>query len=195
MSEKIVLANNPYFAAFLDCVMNSLNDELLEIVDGDGRVLGTEKRSVVHGNPALLHRVIHVLVFNTAGQLLLQKRSMNKDTAPGKWDTSVGGHCNPGEADSAAAIREMDEELGIKGHPVDFLYRHIYRNRIESELVSTFLCRYDGEISFNRDEIDDVAYWDLEDIRSKLGSGCFSGNFETEIRIYFRSKGSDPSFV
>jgi len=53
------------------------------------------------------------MVFNKQGDLLLQKRSMSKDIGPGKWDTSVGGHVNPGEDVYSAAVREMDEELGI----------------------------------------------------------------------------------
>ncbi|HIJ60603.1 MAG TPA: NUDIX domain-containing protein, partial [Nitrospirae bacterium] len=74
-----------------------MDEEFLEIVDADGNTIGTALRSDVHGNPALLHKVVHVLVFNKRGDLLLQKRSLSKDVAPGKWDTSVGGHVSPNE--------------------------------------------------------------------------------------------------
>jgi len=74
-----------------------------------------------HGNPALVHRAVHVLVVNAAGELLLQKRSARKDIQPGKWDTSVGGHLEPGESYFAAALREMREELGLSGLPLTFL--------------------------------------------------------------------------
>ncbi|MFH1146869.1 MAG: hypothetical protein V1736_04095 [Pseudomonadota bacterium] len=56
-------------------------DELLEIVDRNGNVNGTAPRSLVHDNPALVHKVVHVLVFHEDGRLLLQKRSRNKDVA------------------------------------------------------------------------------------------------------------------
>src|SRR3990172_7021722 len=95
-------------------------DETLEVVDKDGNVLGLAKRSEIHGNPSLVHRVVHVLVFNSKGDLLLQKRSMNKDVAPGTWDTSVGGHVNPGEDIPEAARREMKEELGIADCRLDY---------------------------------------------------------------------------
>ena len=81
--------------------------ELLEIVDSEGKVIGIAPRFQIHGNPSLMHRVIHILLFNKKGELLLQKRSMDKDVAPGKWDTSVGGHVDPGEELPAAAAREM----------------------------------------------------------------------------------------
>ena len=91
----------------------SVGDEILEVVDKNGNVLELAKRSEIHGNPSLLHRVVHILVFDGKGRILLQKRSLNKDVAPGKWDTSVGGHVNPGEDILDAAKREMKEELGI----------------------------------------------------------------------------------
>ena len=81
--------------------------ELFEIVDDNDLVIGTAPRRECHGNPALVHRAAHVLVFNRAGQLLLQKRSASKDIQPGKWDTSVGGHLDPGENYLTAAVREM----------------------------------------------------------------------------------------
>src|ERR1700690_2049992 len=93
--------------------MNNLKREILEIVDKYGTIIGHAERDVLHRNPSLIHRVVHVLVFNNDGGLLLQKRSMTKDIAPGAWDTSVGGHIDPGEDIWDAARREMSEELGI----------------------------------------------------------------------------------
>ena len=66
--------------------------EFFDIVDDEDRVIGQAPRSQCHGDPRLVHRVAHVLVFNSRGELLLQKRSVTKDIQPGKWDTSVGGH-------------------------------------------------------------------------------------------------------
>jgi isopentenyldiphosphate isomerase len=168
--------------------MQSEEKEILEVVDRDGNVVGLAARSELHGNPSLIHRVVHILVFNTEGALLLQKRSATKDVAPGKWDTSVGGHVNPGEELIDAAKREMEEELGISDAPLDFLYSHFFSNHVESELVSSFACIYDGEINYNRDEIEQVAFWDLNKIKANLGKNVFSGQFEEEIARYVRVK-------
>ena len=82
-------------------------EEHLEIVNYSGDVIGYAPRKSVHGNPALMHKVVHVLVFNKNGDILLQKRSENKDVAPGKWDTSVGGHVGIGEDLLSSSKREM----------------------------------------------------------------------------------------
>ncbi len=164
--------------------MISDNSEKLEIVDSEGRVIGLAERSELHGNPSLIHKVVHVLVFNRKGELLLQKRSRRKDVAPGKWDTSVGGHVGAGEAVLSAARREMEEELGITGCELRHLYRYLFSNSLESELLETFSCVHEGRIDFNRAEIDEVAFWELEKIRRGLGSGIFSAHFEQEITTY-----------
>ncbi len=147
----------------------ALNDEILEVVDENGDVLRLAKRSELHCNPSLIHRVVHVLVFDKKKRLLLQKRSLNKDVAPGKWDTSVGGHVNPGEDILEAAKRETKEELGISDCRLDYLYAYLFSNHIESELVSTFSCIYNGKFIFNKDEIDEIAFWDIKKIKENLG--------------------------
>ena len=159
-------------------------EEQLEIVNEEGEIIGLAPRSVIHGNPALIHRVVHVLVFGTDGKLLLQKRSMNKDVAPGKWDTSVGGHVGAGEELSLSARREMEEELGITGAELHFLYSYTHTNPYETELVTTCRCLYSGEIAFNREEVDEVRFWRLEEIREVMGRGILSDNFEHEFRMY-----------
>ena len=158
--------------------------EMLEVVDKNGNVVGLVRRSEVHGNPALIHRVVHVLVFDRKGRLLLQKRSMNKDVAPGKWDTSVGGHVNPGEDILEAAKRETKEELGITGCSLSFLYSYLFSNHSESELVSTFFCEYNDTFFFNKQEIDEIAFWNMKKIRANLGKKVFSAHFEKDINIY-----------
>jgi isopentenyldiphosphate isomerase len=164
--------------------LHSEGSEKLEIVDGKGNVIGLAERSQLHRNPGLIHRVVHVLVFNKKGELLLQKRSQKKDIAPGKWDTSVGGHVTPGEDVLAAARREMKEELGIKGCELRHLYCYLFSDRLESELVTAYSCMYEGKAVFNREEIDEVAFWDIPSIKKNLGRNIFSGHFEKEIRHY-----------
>jgi isopentenyldiphosphate isomerase len=160
-------------------------EELLEVVNEEGKIIRTLPRSVIHGNPSLMHRVAHVLVFNKDGALLLQKRSMNKDVAPGKWDTSVGGHVNAGETIEEAVSREMEEELGITSCGLKFLYSYIHSNPYETELVYTYSCAYEGVIKFNQDEIDEVRFWRIDEIKENIGKGVFSDNFEDEFKMYF----------
>ena len=149
-----------------------------------GKVLGTAPRSTFHSDPSLIHRVVHVLVFNRRGELLLQKRYRLKDTEPGRWDTSVGGHVNIGEDIRSAAEREMQEELGIAAHSLSHLYDHFFSNQQETELVSTFTCIFEGAFHINREEIDEIRFWSTDDIREKLESGIFSSHFIEEFSRY-----------
>jgi len=158
--------------------------ELVEIVSEEGETLGVAGRADAHSDPGLLHRVVHVLVFNGKGELLLQKRSGNKDTAPGLWDVSVGGHLVPGETPQEAARREMAEELGIQWAEITFLYEHIFRNGRESEFVSSYECLYNGRVFHSEEEIDEVRFFTLPEINDLLGTGFFSEHFEHEIMLY-----------
>lgn len=175
-------------------------EELLAVVNENGEVITTLPRSEIHGNPSLIHRVVHVLVFNRNGDLFLQKRSMNKDVAPGKWDTSVGGHVNSGETIREALNREMEEELGIivgsesNSSDLKFLYTYIHSNPYETELVYTYLYTYtytyEGHIHFDEEEIDEVRPWSIQEINEALGKGIFSDNFEHEFAMYIKIKDS-----
>lgn len=159
-------------------------EDIFEIVDENDRVVGLAPRSRCHGDPGLVHRVAHVLVFNGAGELLLQKRAKTKDVQPGRWDTSVGGHLDPGETYLEAAYREMREELGIEGVPLTFLYCSRIRNEFESENVATYLARFDGEIRFAPKEIDEVRFWSGDSITRSLNKEVFTPNFEQEWAMF-----------
>lgn len=167
---------------------NNMSEELLDVVDEKGEKIKTLPRTAVHGDPSLMHKVVHALVFDANNSLILQKRSLKKDVAPGKWDTSVGGHVNAGESVEEALRREMEEELGITSCGAEFLYTYIHSNPYETELVHTYSCIYGGKIIFQDDEIDEIRSWSLDDIRSSLCKDIFSDNFEHEIKMYLKHK-------
>jgi isopentenyldiphosphate isomerase len=169
-------------------------DEIFDVVDPEGRPVGRARRSEVHGNPALIHRAVHVLVFNPEGCLYLQKRSADKDIQPGKWDTSVGGHVGLGEAVEEAARREMREELGIETAGLAPLHTYLWRSPVETEFVTTYRCEYDGPVTVDPVEIDEGRFWTAREIEAALGSGLFTPNFEEEYsRIRHLLSGSSGS--
>jgi len=158
-------------------------DELFDIVSDDDVVIGQASRTMCHGNPGLIHRAVHVLVFNPRGELLLQQRSILKDIQPGKWDTSVGGHLEVGESYIAAAHREMAEELGLSGLPLTFLYHSKIRNLVESENIATYLTVNARDIIHDTKEISAVRFWSHAEIDAALGQEIFTPNFEEEWRM------------
>ena len=89
------------------------NQEMFPLVDEEGNIIGAATRGECHNGSKLLHPVVHLHVFNSHGELYLQKRPEWKDIQPGKWDTAVGGHVDLGESVEQALRREVREELGI----------------------------------------------------------------------------------
>ena len=92
--------------------MGQNSEELFDVVDEHDRAAGRAPRREVHAR-GWRHRAVHVLVFDRAGRIFLQKRSLAKDTAAGLWDSSCSGHVDAGEEYDAAAWRELQEELGL----------------------------------------------------------------------------------
>ncbi len=163
-------------------------EEIFEIVDEKDNVVGTALRSECHGNPKLIHRTSHVVVFNSEGEILLQKRNANKDIQPGKWDTAVGGHLDIGEDYETGARREMNEELGIdKTVPLEFLFNLQIRNEIESENVRVFKTVYDDEFNFQVEEIDEVKFWRIDELLNKANYQYFTPNLVVEIGLIIKN--------
>ena len=87
-------------------------DEIFDVVNDRDEVTGQATRREVH-KQKLRHRSIHAIVFGSDGRVFLQKRSMLKDSSPGRWDASCSGHLNSGEDYDTAVVRELEEEIGL----------------------------------------------------------------------------------
>jgi len=127
------------------------SQEHLVIVDENDRPVGTERRGVVH-EKGLRHRSVHVLVFNGAGELLVQQRSSSKDSYPLFWDVSVGGHVGAGETYRQAAEREIVEEIGIGGD-LEFLRKTAASEATDWEFTCLYRMVSDKPVRPNRTEI------------------------------------------
>lgn len=159
--------------------------EWFPLVDEAGKTIGKASRQECHSGSKLLHPVVHLHVFNEAGELFLQKRSMKKDIQPGKWDTSVGGHIDYGETVEEALRREVREELGITDFTPVFMGSYVFESDVEKELVNTFRTVYTGVIKPDTEELDGGRFWKIEEIKAALGKNLFTPNFETEFSRLF----------
>ena len=164
--------------------------ERFPIVDEDGKVIGSATRGECHSGSKLLHPVVHLHVFNSKGDIYLQRRPEWKDIQPGKWDTAVGGHIDFGETPEEALSREVREELGITDFTPEFIDKYVFESKRERELVYVNRTLYDGAICPSTDELDGGRFWTMQEIREAMGKGVLTPNFESEFLRSFSSKNS-----
>ncbi len=129
-------------------------DEYFDVVNERDEPVGRALRREVHAR-GLWHRAVHILVFDSAGRVFLQKRSMTKDMSPGLWDSSCAGHVDAGEDYDAAAVRELHEELGIRvTAPPERLLRIDARAETGWEFCWIYRLRHDGPFVLHPEEIE-----------------------------------------
>ena len=150
------------------------------MVDEDGNIVSAATRGECHSGSKLLHPVVHLHVFNSKGELYLQKRPDWKDIQPGKWDTAVGGHVDLGECVEEALRREVREELGIEDFTPERISTYVFESSREKELVFVHKTTYDGAIHPSA-ETDGGRFWSIDEISANIGKGIFTPNFEGEV--------------
>ena len=158
--------------------------ERLPLVNEAGEVIGSATRGECHGGTKWLHPVVHLHVFNAAGELFLQQRPLWKDIQPGRWDTAVGGHVDWGETVEEALQREVREEIGLTDFAPQFVARYVFESERERELVHVFRTRTSA-VPRPSAELAGGRFFSEQEIRQRLGQGFFTPNFEQEWLRFF----------
>jgi isopentenyl-diphosphate delta-isomerase type 1 len=131
-----------------------MSEDIFDIVNEHDEVIGRKPRSEVHAR-GLLHRAVHVLVFNSRGEIFLQKRSRLKDRQPGVWDSSCSGHVDSGEIYDETAVRELQEEIGLRiNSPPQKLFKIDACAETDAEFVWIYRCESEGPFQLHPDEIE-----------------------------------------
>ena len=142
--------------------------DLLILVDSKDNILGYEDKARCHRGNGLLHRAFSIFIFNSKGQLLLQKRSANKPLWPLYWSNSVCSHPRKGEEYLEAAQRRLKEEINIRT-PLHFLFKFQYQASFENigsenELCAVFIGKSDDPVKVDPQEIAQWRFIELEEL-------------------------------
>lgn len=143
-----------------------MSNELLAVVDEHDIIITHRPRHEIHAL-SLRHRAVHILVFNSSGQLLLQKRSQKKDLNKGLWDSSAAGHVDQGEHYANCAPRELQEELGISAALTD-LFKLVPCPELGMEFIQVYACVNEGPFTFAIDEIDELRWLQRDEVNERV---------------------------
>ena len=155
-------------------------EEHFDVVDENDRVVGKALRSEVHGK-GMWHRAIYVFVFNSQVELFIQQRSDNKDVEPGLWDCSVTGHPSSGERYDEAAIREAEEEIGVRISPIRLFFMKYgpYQHH-----VWIYRAEHDGPFTLDPEEVKGGRFISLKRLEKDMEGN--PGKYSPEFRDIFR---------
>lgn len=155
----------------------------MDIVNEYDEVIGQDTRKHIHDNHEI-HRGVHVLVRNSKGDVLVQRRSLSKDYYPGYYDISVGAQVSSGESYEDAARREVAEELGCQVTsliPVAYYDAFSARQREKRRLY--LLCS-EGPFEINACEVQEIEFLALTDLVMLFERRPFTEGCKKSIFLY-----------
>lgn len=146
-------------------------EEFVVLVSPEDQVLGLMEKQQAHVN-GLLHRAFSVFLFNSKGEMLLQKRASGKYHSPLKWTNAVCSHPKNGETYLEGAKRRVKEELGIEAEILEkfsFIYKADVGNGLwEHELDHVFIGVFEDDFNLNKDEVEEVRYISMQDLDREM---------------------------
>jgi isopentenyldiphosphate isomerase len=166
-------------------------DEIFDLIDLQDQVIGQVKRKQAHQDPALVHRSVQVMIFDSSGKhVLLQRRSRVKDLFPGSFCASASGHVASGENYAETALRETEEELGCM-LTLAYVGKEVVRSVYETEMTALFLGCSDGPFSFHPIETDGGEFLALADVERYQAEESLDMTpaLQAALRAIFRLRG------
>ena len=165
--------------------------ELVDLYDENRVPLGRVAERHAEKGPGEYRMVVHVCIFNSQGQLLIQRRSPEKTVWPELWDVSIGGGVDAGETSRQGAEREVSEELG---YDLDLTgLRPAVTVNFEGGFDDFFVVTRDmdlGDLRLQKEEVSDVRWVTLEETLAMLDNGTFIPYPSSFLRFLFEARGS-----
>lgn len=141
-------------------------NELVDVIDGNGAVIGQVTRREMRGK-RLPHRCVYILVFNRRGELFIHQRTPTKDVYPSYWDVAVGGVLAAGEDFAEGARRELAEELGVTA-PLEPLFPVAYSDSRSVVKAMAYRAIHDGPFQFQVSEVVQGEFVSLNQARERI---------------------------
>lgn len=151
--------------------MDHQQEQLIVLVNEQDEAIGTMEKMETH-RKALLHRAFSVFLFNSKGEMLLQRRALSKYHSGGLWTNACCSHPYPSETPEEAAKRRLQEELGFVTE-IKPAFTFIYKAALDNELTEyeydhVFVGQYEGLVQINEDEVGDYCYRDMDDLKKHV---------------------------
>jgi 8-oxo-dGTP pyrophosphatase MutT (NUDIX family) len=167
--------------------------EIVAIVDRDNNLIGKTTRREMRST-GLPHRATYILVFNSAGQLFVQKRTTTKDIYPGCYDPAAGGVVLDGETYEQGAYRELEEEMGIRDVPLEREFDFFFEEAHFLVWGRVFSCSYDGPLKLQAEEVQSGSFMSIPDILALAAREPFASDGLEAFRKYLgQGKSLEPS--
>ena len=151
--------------------ISTINSPQVILVNENDEPVGTMEKLEAH-QKGILHRAFSIFIFNSKGEMLLQKRALKKYHSPGLWSNACCSHPYPDEETKVAALRRLQEELGFTSpleKAFDFVYKISFENGLtENEFDHVFIGKFDGEVKADPEEIAEYTFRSMEEIRKDL---------------------------
>jgi 8-oxo-dGTP pyrophosphatase MutT (NUDIX family) len=161
-------------------------DELVTIVDDANHEVGVAPRWKMRAE-RLAHRSTYIFVFDSQDRLYAQHRTMTKDVFPGYWDLAAGGVVLAGETYEQSAERELAEELGIRGTPLETWFDfYVEEYRVWGR---AFGCRYEGPLVLQEEEVQEVRRLSISDVFANREARQFTPDSLLALRRRFAETG------
>ena len=130
------------------------------------------------------HRSTYILVFNSRGDLFVQKRTMTKDIYPGYHDPCTGGVVLHGESYELSAIRELEEELGVRGVPLTPHFDFSHEDDLGRVWGRVFSCVYDGNMILQAEEVESGEFLSIDTILQRAQTDPYTPDSILALRRY-----------
>lgn len=152
-------------------------DELIDICDENNKLTGIQKMKSEAHRDGLWHRAVHIWIYNSEGELLLQLRAKKKLLYPDMWDISAAGHVSAGDEPITSGLREIEEEIGLKVKKEDLQFfkirktKAIFRDIKNNEFYYIYFLKFDGDIKqlkLQDEEVQKIRFLPLSKIEEEL---------------------------